>query len=70
MTYIRTKEIPPGSGNFYDYEVESVREGGKVRQKHVRYLGKAGTYNRGVASNMALVPTAKAALPPARHQES
>lgn len=42
MSYIRTKEIPPGSGNFYDYEVKGVREGQRVRQIHIRYIGKSG----------------------------
>ena len=40
MTFIRAKEIPPGSGNWYDYEVETVHEGGRVIQKHIRYLGR------------------------------
>ncbi len=47
MTFIRAKEIPPGSGNWYDYEVETVHEGDKVIQKHIRYLGKSGTYSIG-----------------------
>jgi putative transposase len=42
MTFIRAKEIPPRSGNWYDYEVETIHEGGKVRQKVVRYIGKSG----------------------------
>ena len=42
MTFIRAKEIPPHSGNWYDYEVETVHEGGKVIQKHIRYLGRHG----------------------------
>jgi len=41
MSFIRAKEIPPGSGNWYDYEVETVHEGGKVIQKHIRYIGKS-----------------------------
>jgi len=41
MSFIRKKEIPPSSGNFYLYEVESYREQGKVRQRHIRYIGKA-----------------------------
>jgi transposase-like protein len=46
MTFIRAKEIPPHSGNWYDYEVETVHEGGRVIQKHIRYLGRHGTaYN-------------------------
>lgn len=39
---IRTKEIPPGSGNFYTYEQKSVRNGSKVETRHVRYIGKGG----------------------------
>lgn len=42
MSFIRAKEIPPGSGNWYDYEVENHREGDKVVQKHIRYIGRAG----------------------------
>lgn len=43
MTFIRAKEIPPKSGNWYDYEVMNFREGDgdKVRQKVVRYIGKS-----------------------------
>lgn len=41
MSFIRTKEIPPGSGNWYDYEVETVHKGNKVIQKHIRYIGKS-----------------------------
>ena len=37
MAFIRAKEIPPGSGNWYDYEVETIHEGGRVIQKHIRY---------------------------------
>jgi len=42
MSYIRAKEIPPRSGNWYDYEVRSVRRGNKVIQEHIRYIGKSG----------------------------
>jgi len=41
MTFIRAKEIPPRSGNWYDYEVESVWNKGKVTQRHIRYIGKS-----------------------------
>ena len=42
MSFIRAKEIPPGSGNWYDYEVKSVNLGnGKIRQIHIRYIGKS-----------------------------
>ena len=34
MSFIRAKEIPPGSGNWYDYEVETVHKGGKVIQRY------------------------------------
>ena len=41
MTFIRAKEIPPRSGNWYDYEVMTIHEGKKVIQKHIRYIGKS-----------------------------
>jgi hypothetical protein len=41
MSFIRAKEIPPGSGNWYDYEVKTVHEGKYVRQKVIQYLGKS-----------------------------
>jgi transposase-like protein len=43
MTFIRKKEITPRSGRLYDYEVESYREGGKVKQRVIRYIGRSGT---------------------------
>lgn len=46
MSFIRAKEIPPHSGNWYDYEVETIHKGGKVIQKHIRYIGKSGTGSR------------------------
>ncbi|MCJ2513462.1 MAG: hypothetical protein LN408_03350 [Candidatus Thermoplasmatota archaeon] len=36
MSFIRKKTI---KGNDYFYEVESIREGDKVRQKVIKYLG-------------------------------
>ena len=42
MGFIRAKEIPPNSGNWYDYEVENHREGDRVIQKVIRYIGRAG----------------------------
>jgi transposase-like protein len=41
MAFIRAKEIPPRSGNWYDYEVKTVHEGKHVRQKVIRYVGKS-----------------------------
>ncbi len=41
MSFIRAKEIPRGSGNWYDYEVETIRKDGKVIQKYIRYIGKS-----------------------------
>ncbi|MFC1953452.1 transposase [Chloroflexota bacterium] len=41
MSFIRAKEIPPRSGNWYDYEVETIHKGSKVIQKHIRYIGKS-----------------------------
>ena len=45
MSFIRAKEIPPHSGNWYDYEVKTVHEGKRVIQKHVRYLGRSGSHS-------------------------
>jgi hypothetical protein len=42
MSFIRQKEIPPGSGNHYSYLVENRRVGGKVRQFVLQYLGTTG----------------------------
>lgn len=46
MSFVRSKEIPSGSGNWYDYEVETVHVDGKVRQKHIQYLGKRGGHHK------------------------
>ncbi len=45
MSFIRAKEIPPGSGNWYDYEVMGIREGKHVRQKVIKYLGRSGSHS-------------------------
>jgi hypothetical protein len=45
MSFIRAKEIPPHSGNWYDYEVKTVHEGKKVIQKYIRYLGRSGSHS-------------------------
>ena len=42
MSFIRAKEIPPGSGRWYDYEVEDYREGEHVKQRIIRYIGRSG----------------------------
>ncbi|MFC1907169.1 transposase [Chloroflexota bacterium] len=56
MSFIRAKEIPPRSGNWYDYEVETVHKGDKVIQKHIRYIGKSNRHPaRPVSSGMDLV---------------
>ena len=44
MSFIRSKEIPPRSGNWYDYEVETIHKGDKVIQKHIRYIGKSTSH--------------------------
>jgi len=38
MSFIRAKEIPPRSGNWYDYEVRTVHEGKRVIQEHPNHL--------------------------------
>ena len=40
MSFIRTKEIPPGSGNFYQYRQTSKRVDGKVTTVFLGYVGK------------------------------
>ena len=42
MSFIRAKQIPPRTGNWYDYEVKTVHEGSNVRQVVIRYIGKSG----------------------------
>ena len=43
MSFIRAKEIPPHSGNWYDYLVRTVHIDGKVIQEHIAYIGKSGS---------------------------
>jgi putative transposase len=68
MTFVRAKEIPPHSGNWYDYEVETIHEGGKVIQKHIRYLGRHGsdptTVRRRVPSHSMLDRISSVSLQP------
>lgn len=45
MSFIRAKEIPPGSGNWYDYEVKTTHEGSHVRQKVIKFLGRSGSHS-------------------------
>lgn len=60
MSFIRAKEIPPRSGNWYDYLVRSVRQGDKVIQEHIRYVGKSGkTTNRRMALSSGLILNVK-----------
>jgi transposase-like protein len=58
MSFVRSKEIPPGSGNWYDYEVKCVREGSRVIQKHIRYIGKSGS-GKGISGGHSPVATSK-----------
>ena len=59
MSFIRAKEIPPRSGNWYDYEVMTVHNGAKVNQKVIQYLGKSGSQHKplvGDALNLKYSP--------------
>lgn len=49
MSYIRHKTI---KGHNYYYEVESVRKGNKVVQKHVRYIGKSLKNISGISNHI------------------
>lgn len=69
MTFIRAKEIPPRSGNWYDYEVKTIHEGKKVIQKVIRYIGKSSlrsSHSMGSVGAMPVVaPTPKTPPKPA-----
>jgi transposase-like protein len=53
MSFIRAKQIPPRSGNWYDYEVQTVHEGKAVRQKVIQYLGRSGSgYKRALKGDI------------------
>ena len=41
MAYIRIKNVPYGSDNYYRYLVKGQREGDDVKQKVIKYLGPA-----------------------------
>lgn len=60
MTYSSnrmTLEIPPRSGNWYDYEVESEWNKGKVIQRHIRYIGKSTSrFSSSTASGGSVSP--------------
>ena len=62
MSFVRAKEIPPRSGNWYDYEVECIWNNGHPRQKVLHYLGRSD-----VARSFALsriTPRATRITPP------
>ena len=56
MSFIRAKEIPPRSGNWYDYEVETVHEGKKVIQKYIRYIGKSSLRPSRTSGGLSTLP--------------
>ena len=73
MSFVRAKEIPPRSGNWYDYEVETVHRDGKVIQKYIRYIGKSslrGSHmsvgSAGIGSHLASTSPAPTTAKPAR----
>ena len=67
MTFIRAKEIPPRSGNWYDYEVETIHKGDKVIQKHIRYIGKSTRrFSRSGASGGIMPAVASTLVTPAK----
>jgi transposase-like protein/ribosomal protein L37AE/L43A len=59
MSFVRSKEIPPGSGNWYDYEVKTVHEGKKVRQEIIRYIGPSGKHGKRSTGGRANLVTTK-----------
>lgn len=46
MSFIRAKEIPPSSSNWYDYEVMTMHKGSKVIQKHQKTKGSKAKFNK------------------------
>jgi hypothetical protein len=54
MSFLRAKEIPPHSGNWYNYEVKTFHEGKRVIQKYIRYLGRSGCYSYQSSSHRVL----------------
>jgi transposase-like protein len=71
MTFIRAKEIPPRSGNWYDYEVKTIHEGKKVIQKVIRYIGRSTRHSSspsasGSASMAVATPALDIPVKPAR----
>jgi hypothetical protein len=58
MSFVRAKEIPPRSGNWYDYEVETIHKGKKVIQKYIRYIGKSSLRaSRSSRSSRGITPS-------------
>lgn len=60
MSFIRSKQIPPRTGNWYDYEVETIHQGNKVIQKYIRYIGrsdKAGGSRASLSGGTATIVT-------------
>jgi transposase-like protein len=60
MSFIRAKQIPPRTGNWYDYEVMTIHEGSKVRQKVLRYIGRSGRNGGSARSSRAIRQTVTA----------
>ena len=56
MSFVRSKMIN-GCGPYY-YEVKSVRKGKKVRQVHIRYIGRNGK-TTGVRTSTTPTPVSK-----------
>jgi transposase-like protein len=68
MTFIRAKEIPPRSGNWYDYEVKTIHKGKRVIQKVIRYIGKSSrrsAFSGGSTEAVAVKPAEFEAPKPA-----
>lgn len=66
MSFIRAKQIPPRTGHWYDYEVETVHEGNKVIQRHIRYIGRSdrtGGTRAGLSSGTTTIATPQAPAP-------
>ncbi len=66
MSFIRSKQIPPRTGNWYDYEVETIHKGDRVIQKFIRYIGrsdKAGGSRASLSGGTATIATPRTPEP-------
>ena len=55
MSFVRAKQIPPQTGNWYDYEVQNYRDNGRTKQRVIQYIGRSGTVKNPVLKGNSYV---------------